>query len=113
MFAVKDPSASGHALDLARFNDGAVAHAVAMLQRPGKHISDDFHVAMRVHVKAGAASDAILIDDSQAAKPHLLRVVVIRKRKSVETVEPAVLGVPAFVRPSNLNHTRATSALPT
>src|SRR5438046_4203 len=111
MFAVEHASASGHTLHVARLDNSAVAHAVAMLQSARHYIGDNFHVAMGMHIEAGATRDAIFINDPQAAKAHLLRVVVISEGKGVITVEPAVLGVPSLIGLANLNHTRAVSAL--
>jgi hypothetical protein len=42
-------------------------------------IANDLHIAMRVGPEAGAGRDAILVDDSQRAKFHMLGIEVIRE----------------------------------
>src|SRR5580704_1559714 len=76
-FAVSDSTARAHPLRLARTNDRARAEAVLVLERAFEDVSDDLHVAMPVRGKPCGRAHAILIDDPQRAKSHLLLIVVI------------------------------------
>ena len=51
---------------------------------------------MRVHPKAHPWHYQVVIDDPQAAETHPVRVVVIRKTKSMVGIQPTVLGVASF-----------------
>ena len=77
--AVRDAAAGRHALHLARTNHRRRSEAVAMRERAGHHVGDDLHVAMTVLGKAAARDHAIVIDDAQAAKPHVVWVSVFAK----------------------------------
>ena len=55
------------------------------------HVGDDFHIPVRVRVKAGVRRDAVIVDNQQLAVAHLFRVVVVGKTKVVLGVEPAVI----------------------
>src|SRR5690606_20509238 len=48
--------------------------------------------------------DAVLVDHPERPEAHVLGVVVVREREGVVGVEPAVVGVPALVRPSERAH---------
>src|ERR1700735_2245153 len=76
-FAVSDSTARAHPLCFARTNDGASAEAVLMLERAFEDVGDDLHVAMPMRGKSCCRAHAILIDDPQRAKSHLLLIVVI------------------------------------
>ena len=65
------------------------ARAVFVCQRSFQHVSEDFHIAVRVSWKAGAGNHPIFIDYSKITEAHLLRVMVVAKRKGVTAVEPA------------------------
>src|SRR6185437_12853396 len=68
-----------------------------MLELAAKHVSDDFHVAMRMCAEALAGHHEVVIDDAQAAVAHPFRVVVVGETERVVTVEPAVIGVAPFI----------------
>ena len=104
MLAVGDAGAGAHALHLARADDRAVAQAVLVLQRAFQHVADDLHVAMRMGGKTCAGGDAILIEDAQAGKAHLRRVVILVEGRGVPAVEPIQLGVAEFLALANCNH---------
>ena len=67
-----------------------------MLQRAAENVSDDLHIAMRMHAKATTAANRIVVDHTQRTKAHLRRIIIIGKRKRVVLVEPAVVGMAAF-----------------
>ena len=77
-------------------------------KRAFQHVRYDFHVAVRVRRKAVAAGDAVVVHDAQRAKLHVLGIEIIGERKREVGVQPAVVGVPAFVALANGNH-QATS----
>ena len=68
-----------------------------MLEPAVEHVRDDLHVAMRMRPKPATRRDAVFVDHSQPAKAHVFGVVVLGERKSVVTVEPAVVGVAALL----------------
>src|SRR5229473_3044618 len=102
--AVGDARPSGDALNIARFHHRRVPHAVLMFERATNDVTYDLKIAVRVGAETLAALHAILVDHAQTAVTHVLRVVIIRKGKGVVAVQPAVIGVAAFVGSSNLNH---------
>jgi hypothetical protein len=55
-----------------------------------------------VSAKAAAGKDAVLVDHAQAAEPHVLGIVIIGEGKSVERLQPTVVGVTALITPANL-----------
>ena len=96
-FAVRDAAARAHALHIARRNADDVAHAVLVREVAGQHVADDFHVAMAVLAEAGARRDTVFIDDAQIAEAHVRRIVIVGKRERVVALQPAVVGVTAFL----------------
>src|SRR5271165_3300171 len=103
-FAVGHAGARAHVLDVAGLNHRAVAHAVLVSERAFKHVSDDFHVAMRMRGETAAAGNAIVVHDPQGTELYVLRVVVSGERKSETAVEPAVIGVAAVLALTDVNH---------
>ena len=91
--AVGHTGARTHALHLTRSNGDHVAHAVLVDQGTGQHIADDLHVAVAVPGKACPRGNAVLVDDTQVAKPHVTGIVVTRKREAVVRLEPAMVGI--------------------
>ena len=87
----------GHVLKFARADDAAVAHRILVLDRAAQDVADDFHVAMRMRAEAHAGHHEVVVDDAQAAVTHPLRVIIIREAEGVITVQPAVIGVAAFI----------------
>jgi hypothetical protein len=50
-----------------------------------------------MRAEALAGSNEVLVDDSQPAESHELRVVVCIEAEGVVGIEPAVIGVTAFI----------------
>ena len=75
--------AGAHQLDLARHESATIAHAVLVFERAIDDIAEDLHVPMRMIWKTTAWRDTVFIDHAQAAKAHVLRIVVVRKTKTV------------------------------
>ena len=63
-FAVNDPRARRHALELTGRDHRVVSHRVLMLEPTGDHVSEDLHVAMRMTRESAASGDAILVQHS-------------------------------------------------
>jgi hypothetical protein len=73
-------------------------------ERTFEHIADDFHIAVAVRAKARAGGNPVFVDHAQIAEPHMARVVVTGKRKAVIGLEPAVVGVAAFLGFAQSHH---------
>src|SRR6204780_1349001 len=103
-FAVRDSRAGAHPLRFAGTNDRAGAEAVLVLERAFENVGDNLHVAMRMGGEPGAGADAILVDDAQRAKSHLLGIVVVAERERVTAVEPVDFRASAIGRLARSNH---------
>ena len=95
--AVHHARAGAHALHIPWTDHAAVADAVLVRKFTFQHIADDFHVAMAVFAETGARRDAVFIDDTQIAETHVRRIVIVGKRERVVALQPAVVGVTAFL----------------
>src|SRR5438270_9536923 len=95
-FTVADAAAGAHALPVARADDRASAEGILVLDGALEDVGDDLHVAMRVRREALAAGDAVLVDDAQGSKTHVVAVVIFAERKRVISIEPAEVEVAAF-----------------
>ena len=80
---VRDAAARAHELNLPALEHAAVAHAVLVLQRAFQHVTENFHVAVRMRAEALSGRDAIVVNDAQRAEADVRRVVVVGKRESV------------------------------
>ena len=89
--------AGGHVLHFTGTDNAPVAHRILVLKLTAEHVSDDFHVAMRMRAEAHAGHDEIVVDDAQAAITHPFRVIIIGEAERVIRVEPAVVGVASFI----------------
>ena len=96
--AVLHTAPGAHALHVAGRDAQHVAHAVLVGELARQHVADDFHVAVAVGTEAGARGNAVFIDDAQIAPAHVLGVKVAGKRKTVERLEPAVVGIAPVAR---------------
>ena len=105
-FTVRNARSRRNALHLASLHHRTVSHAVLVLERTTDDVTDDFEVTMRMRAETLAALNAVFIDHPQAAESDVLRVVIIRERKGVVTVQPAVIGMATFVGSANFNHGR-------
>ena len=99
---MRDAPARAHQLNLARLELPPVAHAVLVLQRAFQHVAEDLHVAVRMRPEALPRSNPVVVDDAQRAKAHVRRIVIVREGKGVMRVEPAVVGMAAFIGPSDI-----------
>lgn len=101
-----DARAGAHQLDLARLEPAAVAHAVLVFERAVDDIAEDLHVPVRMTWESAFWRDAVFIDHAQAAKAHVLRIVVVRKTETVTRIKPAVIGMTAIGRAPNIEFHR-------
>ena len=69
-----------------------------------EHVGDNFHIVVRMHAKAAAGRHAVVVNHAQAAEMHMLRIVVVRERKGEVRIEPAVVGVSAFLGGTDGDH---------
>ena len=69
----------------------ALSYRVRQIAR--QHIADDFHVLVAMGAKTGTWGDAVFVDHPQIAPTHELRVLIARKRKTVEGLQPTVVGI--------------------
>ena len=96
-------NSGAHPLHLTRLDRGAVTHAVLVRELALEDIGQDLHVGVAVRREAPARGDAIFIDHAQRAESHEARVVIIRERERVMTVEPAVIRMAALGTGTDLN----------
>src|SRR5262245_15540316 len=97
-FAMRDPRARTHALDLAGVNHRASAEAVFVLQGTLQDVREDFHVAVGVRAESSARLHTVLVYHAQRAEPHMPGVVVVGKRKRMIALQPAVPGMATLSR---------------
>ena len=82
----------------------AGAEAVAVLQRAAHDIGDNLHVAVRVHAEAGRGRNPVVVDYTQAAKAHVVRVVVVAEGSRMSAIEPVECRLAALGGRSSNNH---------
>ena len=75
-----------------------------MLQRAFENVRDDLHVGVRMRREAAAAGDAVVVDDAQRAKAHVLLVEVGAEGKAVAAVQPAEVGTAALLGSAKGQH---------
>ena len=91
-FAVGYAGTGRHDLNIAVFNDTAVAHAVAVGQIAAQGYGNDFHIAVGVGSEALPAFYVIVVNDAQYAEAHTFGVVITGKTECVGAFQPAVVG---------------------
>ena len=99
-----DPGSGRHTLDFAGANGRTVAHAVLVAEFAFDDVRHDFHIPVGVGRKTAALGKAVVVDDSQLAKTHMFRIVVIGEREAWPGLQPTVIGKTLFICASNLNH---------
>ena len=75
-----------------------------MFERARKNVCDDFHIAVRVRGESLARLHAVFVDDTQAAKMHMRRIIVPIERERVIGIQPAKVKVATLFRFANRNH---------
>ena len=88
-----DSRTGAHELDLARCELSPISHAILMLQSTTDDVAEDFHIAVLVGGKAAAWRYTVFVDDPNAAKTHMRRIVIIGETESVMTVQPAMIAM--------------------
>ncbi len=68
-----------------------------MFEGAAEDIGDDFHIAVGVHAEAFSGHDEVIINDAERAEAHPIGVVIIGEAERMVGIEPAVLGVAAFM----------------
>ena len=92
-----DAGAGAHHLDIAFFNDGNIAHAVAVLQISFQGNADDLHVVVWMRAEAHPPVNGIVVQHPQCTEMHSLRIVVTSKAEGVETFQPAMVRLAAGI----------------
>src|SRR5688572_1317437 len=103
-FAMLHTRTRAHALHTARTNNGTVAHIVHVRQCSLQHITDDLHITVTMSAETASGLDSIIVNDAQRTKPGMFGVVVIGKRKAVPGIQPAVIGMAAFLGSTYFHH---------
>src|SRR5215468_5647032 len=101
---MRDTRACTHALNFARPDDRAGAHAVFMLQRAFKNVGDDLHITMRMSSESLCRRNAVFVDDTECPKSHVMWIVISVERECVKRIEPSVIKMPALVSMTYFNH---------
>jgi hypothetical protein len=94
---VTPPSAVG-SLQVAGGQHFPMAHAVLVLEGTIEDVGEDLHVAVRVGGEAAAGGDAVLVDDPELAKAHMVGIVVVPERERVARVQPPEVEPPTVLR---------------
>src|SRR5436190_2552475 len=108
--AVRDAGARCDPLQLAGAQRLGVTHAVLMRQLAAKHVGEDLHIVVAMRAEARARRHPVLIDHAKRPEAHMFPIEIIREGKAVIAVQPAVIGVTAFLTFTNRRHA-ATSNL--
>ena len=106
IFGMLDAGACAHHLDIARAGPSLVAQRILVGNRAAAHISDDFHVAVAMWRKARLCGDDIVVPHADAPPSHPRRVIIVRKRKMMVGVQPAMIGRAERSKRSNVGHVR-------
>ena len=93
VFAVLNPGAGGHALELPGGDNRAVAHTVFVFQAPLQDVGDDLHIAVGMHPEPLPWNNPVFINDPQSPKAHVPWVVIATKAERMVGVEPTVVYV--------------------
>ena len=99
-FAVDDPASGRHRLDFIRSDNVLFTCAVTMQHVPFDDVGDDFHIAMGMRPKPLPGCDAIVVQHAQRAEAHVLRIVVVTKRKGLVSIEPSRLKMASILASS-------------
>src|SRR3954454_18548713 len=75
-----------------------------MRQGSFQYVGNNFHVTMRVSRKASAGDNPIFVDDSEVAKAHVMRIVIVAEREGVTAVEPIKFGKASLGGSSDGDH---------
>ena len=93
-----------HHLHIARGSPALVAEVVAVGDRALADVGDNLHLAVRMRVKAGARRHLVVIPDTQRAKAHTLRVVVVPETEVMPSIQPLIAEAAEPGEGSNLDH---------
>ncbi len=99
--------AGAHPLHIAGPDDrcrGALTDAVLVRELAIENIGDDFHVAMAMCPKSRARRNPVFVDHAQGSEAHVIRIPIVGKRETVKRLQPAVIGIAAFVAAANAEH---------
>ena len=75
-----------HFLDIARFEQRFLPHAVFVLKLAVKDDAHNFHIGVGMHVETGAGRENVVVNNAQDAESHVLRVIIAAERKGMIAV---------------------------
>src|ERR1700674_5090432 len=101
---MRNAAARGHFLDLIGAKLFHVSHTVFVRKFAFQHVAEDFHITMPMGAESLAGSNAVLIDNPQAAKSHVFGIVIIGKRKTMVRIQPPMVGMATLFALADRNH---------
>jgi hypothetical protein len=101
---VLDSTAGAYRLYVSGANLTATARIVFVLEHALSDVRDDLHVPMRMHQKAAARGDFIVIPDHETAELRVGWVALVGDSEVVLGLEPAVISTSKRVPGSKLQH---------
>jgi hypothetical protein len=103
---VPDSTAGAYRLYVSGPNLTATARIVFVLEHPLADVRNDLHVPVRMHRKAAARGDFVVIPDHETAELRVCWVALVVDREVVLCLEPAVISTSKRVPGSELQHFR-------
>src|ERR1700722_10036186 len=99
-----DARTGRHLLNLIRPQHLHVAHAVLVGKLALQHIAQNLHIAVRVRSKSTPLRHTVFIDHTQRTISHVLRIMIVGKRKRMVRIQPSMVGVASLVTLANSQH---------
>ncbi len=90
---MRHAGARAHHLDVACGGASFIAQAVAVSDRAGPDVRDDFHVAVRMRRETRLRRDGIVVPHADRAPAHASRVAIVGEAEMMAGIEPAVIGM--------------------
>src|SRR5438876_3936997 len=88
-FAVQYSAPGAYILQVASFDDPAVAHRVLVLQFAINDVAEDFRIPVRMLAKSPARLNYVVVDDPERSEAHVVGVEVVAKREAMPAMQPA------------------------
>src|SRR3984957_12710346 len=99
-----DARTGRHLLNLIRPQHLHVAHAVLVSKFALQHIAQNLHIAVRMRSKSTPLRHTVFIDHTQRTIPHVLRIMIVGKRKRMVRIQPSMVGMASLVTLANSQH---------
>ncbi len=91
--AMSQARSGTHVLQVARTDDGAITHAVPVLQFAGNYVGKDLRVLVGMSGETTAWFNDIVIHHDQGMKTAVLRIVIIGEGEGKIGMQPAMISV--------------------